>query len=176
MTINDSIKCIALNLVGIKEIPGNKGFIGQPGFEKRMHGIGFDDGDAYCCLTCEYAWKEAYKDQPEIVNELDELFSDSCIDTLSNFRQSRFKVDHEPEVGAIMIMQKYDKDNDGNCIATWQGHAGIVVDIFKKEIVNVEGNTNNTGGREGDGFYEKKRLLNFNLRSGLIIKAFIHPI
>jgi hypothetical protein len=176
MTINDSIKCIALNLVGIKEKPGNTGFIDQPGFEEEMRKIGMDDGDAYCCLTCKYVWRGAYKDQPEIVDELDKLFSESCVETLSNFRQSRFKVDRKPEVGAVMIMQKYDKDNDGNCIATWQGHAGIVVDVLEKEIVNVEGNTNSTGGREGDGFYEKKRLLNFNLRKGLIIKAFIHPI
>jgi hypothetical protein len=175
MTINDSIKSIALNLVGIKEKPGNTGFIGQPEFEKRMRAIGLDDGDAWCCLATEFIWKEAYRDRPEIVEVLDKLFSDSCVITLANFRQSEFKVDHVPEIGAIMIMQKFKKK--GNIyLATWQGHAGIVVDILSEEVNNVEGNTNASGGREGIEFAEKKRLLNFNLREGLIPKEFIHPL
>ena len=165
---------IALKYVGEQEITGNMGFH-DPVFERRMREIGFDDGDAWCCLFAELVWKEYYQDDPIVFNEIDALFSDSCIATLSNFRQSRFKVNHTPELGAIMIMQHYNKDGE-NYIATWQGHAGIVVDIQDKEIVTVEGNTNSKGGREGIEVALKTRLLNFNLRPGLIIKAFIHPL
>ena len=170
MTIPD----IALKYVGIKEISNNMGFK-DPIFEQRMRSVGFDNGDAWCCLFTELVWKEYYQDDPYIYKEIDRLFSDSCIVTLANFRQSPFRVDHTPLEGAIMIMQRFKKDND-KYLATWQGHAGIIVDIRGKEIVTVEGNTNEHGAREGDTVALKSRLLNFNLHTGLVLKAFIHPI
>lgn len=165
---------IALKYVGEKEITGNMGFV-DPVFEKRMREIGFDDGDAWCCLFAELVWREYYKDDERVLKLFDVLFSDSCIATLSNFRVTEFKVNHEPSPGSIMIMQRYKKEED-QYMATWQGHAGIIVDIMNNEIVTVEGNTNSQGGREGVEVALKTRLLNFNLRAGLIIKAFIHPI
>jgi len=39
-------------------------------------------------------------------------------------------------------------------------HCGFVDQANKSWIITVEGNTNDTGGRDGDGVYRKRRLLN----------------
>ena len=44
------------------------------------------------------------------------------------------------------------------------------------EILTVEGNSNQSGAREGIEVATKKRLVNFDLHTGLVIKAFIHPL
>ena len=38
------------------------------------------------------------------------------------------------------------------------GHVAIIVQVYSTFFVTVEGNTNGSGGREGDGVYFRKRL------------------
>lgn len=174
MTINERIKFFAENYIGIREKPGNMGFE-NPLFEAKMKAIGHDPGESWCCLFAELVWREAYVHDPKMDKLLNILFSDSCTATLSNFRGSVFPVTHEPVIGAIMIMQKYEKV-DNVYRATWQGHAGVVVEVRGNEILNVEGNSNQSGAREGIEVATKRRLVNFDLHTGLVIKAFIHPL
>jgi len=52
--------------------------------------------------------------------------------------------------GAVFII------NHGN----GKGHAGLVTRVVSGNIDTIEGNTNEAGSREGDGVYEKTRLVN----------------
>lgn len=53
------------------------------------------------------------------------------------------------------------------------GHAGIVQTVHKSQMTTVEGNTNDAGGREGDGIFIKSGSIAG--RGKLRTKGFVHP-
>ncbi len=171
MTIQDEIREIANLYIGQTEKPGNMGWDDMR-FQQLMTECGWNTGQAWCAYFTEMVWKLAYGNYPEVVAELDKLFSAGAIATYNNFSQATgWKVDKKPSVGSVVIWQ-YWHDNK----PTWKGHAGIVTGICGgNEVITVEGNTNAHGGREGIEVAEKRRMLSFDARSGLVMKGFIHP-
>ena len=159
--------------IGIKEIPGNQGWYNKK-FQTYMEACGWRMGQAWCSLWCEKIWKEAYAEvNPVFLPTLDHLFDAGAQKTYRNFLNDiDFVVDKHCVPGAVVIWSHYQ-----NGVETWQGHAGIVInEVCQHEFDTIEGNTNSQGGREGIEVAQKKRLLNFDARSGLVLKGFIHPI
>lgn len=168
--IKERIINAATAYLGFTEKSGNSGFVDAE-FEARMKQVGWQKSQAWCAYFAELVWKEAYQDHPEIVAKLDELFSGSATATYRNFDVDQtFKTSQVPAEGSIAIYRFG---------VGWQGHAGIViaVDPLDKQVINVEGNTNAAGGREGIEVARKKRLIKppFSKR-GLNIVGYILPI
>ena len=170
-TIGDKIVEVANGFLGQQEISGNMGFEDSV-FEKKMKAIGWEKTQAWCAYFTELVWKEAYKEfKPELLVDLDKLFSATAIRCWTNFnKDERFKCDKIPQPGDIVIWQHY---NDGK--PDWRGHAGIVAVVSDDWFVSIEGNTNSAGGREGIEVAKQKRRLLFNVKQGLRLKGFIHP-
>ena len=163
MNIQKFIKHTALSYVDKEEVKGNQGFKDQV-FENLMKKIGWELGDAWCAYFVELAWFMSG------ISE-DDLFSGGAVKTWNNFDKSEdYTCNQIPEVGSIMIMQRYK-----NGLPDWRGHAGVVVAIQGGQIVTVEGNTNSKGGREGIEVALKIRALNVDNNHGLRMRGFIHP-
>ena len=159
--------------MGVKEIGNNEDFDNKE-FKCLIEECGWDIGQAWCMYFAELVWRKAYKKHDKSYDyELEMLFSAGVMATYSNFRRAGdWSIDESPEVGAIMIMQKYKKGEP-----TWQGHAGIVIDVRDKDVKTVEGNTNPQGSRDGQEVAQKLRPRDFNIKkNGLVMKGFIHPL
>ena len=171
MTINELIIETALSYVGQKEIPNNLGFEDK-NFEQEMKSEGWMPRYAWCAISAKLMWKKAYtKYKPEILPELDELFSIAATKTFNNFKKFGWRVDRIAEQGSLIIWQHYE---DGK--KTWKGHAGIVKMLSNEFIHTIEGNTNGEGSRNGDQYMEKIRKYNFEpVKNGLVLMGFIHP-
>ena len=169
--MNDKIIEAAYTFLNQKEIPENAGWQDKS-FEAKMISIGWRYGQAWCAYFAELVWKYAYADNPFMVQRLDALFNGSAMKTYSNFKESEFKVDKTPEKGSVVIWNLFE-----NGEPTWKGHAGIVINCEGVVLSTIEGNTGNKNQREGDGVYEKTRLLDFiNKENGLTLVGFIHPL
>jgi hypothetical protein len=154
---------IAQSYVGQFEISGNQGFK-SPEFEKKMHAVGWDKGEAWCILFAELVYKEAY---PELYPELEKLFSDSVVETHRLITKAGYEPSSIPVLGSLMIMQHYTNNKPD-----WTGHAGVVTQVHSHSTwVCVEGNTNSKGSREGDSVQYKTRSLMY-YETGLRVKGF----
>lgn len=161
---------IAKSYIGIKEIPGNMGWEDKK-FQSLMESVGWSHTQAWCSYFVELVWKQAYKDNKALTLKLDTLFNAGALKTYDNFFNDKtFRVDKHCTPGSMVIWQYYV-----NGKPTWKGHAGIVIsEISEHQFKTIEGNTNASGGREGIEVAEKIRLLNFEARTGLVLRGFIH--
>jgi hypothetical protein len=55
------------------------------------------------------------------------------------------------------------------------GHAGIVKEINETSFTTIEGNGNQSGGREGIEVASLNRSYSFNNKNGLKLLGFVHP-
>jgi len=172
-TINQIIRDKAESYIGITEVGQNQGWDDKI-FEKKMVGLGWEKGWAYCAIAAELVWAEAYVEAgySTIAKEITELMTPSAITSFKNFRdKSNFLVDEIPEVGSIIIWQKYK-----NGKKTWMGHVGVVLEVKGRlTVVTFEGNTNKQGSREGQGNLEKERYTGLFSKNGLNLLGYIHP-
>lgn len=170
--ITDKIIEIAKGFVGLQEIPGNMGFKDER-FNELMESVGFQKGQAWCSYFAELVWKLAYQEQLDMIAILDGLFSAGAVKTYNNFLKSYlFIADKHCSPGSVVIWQHWTNNKP-----TWMGHAGIVVsEVHEHEFRTIEGNGNSKGGREGLEVAEKRRLLNFDAKKGLVLRGFIHPM
>jgi hypothetical protein len=159
-------------LVGQTEISGNMGF-SSPAFQKLMEGVNWNTGDQWCIYFAKVVWVNKY---PDIKNLLMKLISGNSQVTFSNFvndKSGLFEVSSIPRPNDIVIWQ-YVNPSTGK--AEQRGHGGIVSKVKSSgEFYTVEGNTNESGGREGYIVAEKTHNISeFNKSSGLRLKGFIH--
>jgi hypothetical protein len=168
ISLAERIIAAAKSIIGQHEKAGNSGFV-DPLFEKRMQQVGWLKFQAWCAYTVELIWKEAFTDKHSLYTLIDKLFSGSALATWNNFKQSKqFSTGQIPKAGAIAIFQHGRSS---------QGHTGVVVEVLKPNVfAAVEGNTNDSGGREGIEVADKIRKtgLPFNPR-GLNLLGFIYP-
>lgn len=160
-----SIIEIARKDLGKKEKPGNTGFY-DADLEKWHRAVGWSPGWAWCSTMVEvWAW-EAY---PEKKAELQPLFVPSAVNTFRNLVRAGYKVSETPIEGAFVFWQKI---KDG--APQWMGHAGLCVQVIDdKTFKSIEGNTSNSGSRNGDGVYELTRTVNPEVKNGLRVLGFI---
>lgn len=161
----------AQSWVGTQEITGNMGFE-DPRFEHLLRICKWDVGQAWCAYAAELWWtKPTYSGKSKYWKKMVDLFSAGAVATYNNFKNDDsglFSVDRDPVPGAVAIWQSYR-----NGKPHWTGHAGLVEEVGTNEIRTIEGNTNGSGGREGIEVARKTRSLNFNDKSGLVLKGFI---
>lgn len=143
---------VAKQYIGKTEKPNNSGF-NDATFEKKMRDVGFVTGHAWCAYfaeLCVIEWAKAIK-RPDIVKVATQIFSGSSTATFKNadlYAQANpggvVKISKTPLANSIAIYRY------GN---GWQGHTAICTgaDATKDgfPIYNIEGNTNDQGGREG---------------------------
>jgi hypothetical protein len=142
---------IAKTFINQRENPGNK-FDESTPLGRLVKNAGQRDGEAWCAYFAEGVFCEAF---PEKNGELRKLFSASAVKTFENFKNADYDCHDRPRPGDLVIWQKY---NHG--VKTWQGHAGIVINVLANgSFESVEGNTNSTGSREGDSVQVKIRTL-----------------
>ncbi|WP_394991518.1 CHAP domain-containing protein [Emticicia sp.] len=157
----NKILAVATKYIGETEKPKNSGFT-KPEFEKRMVAVGWGRAMAWCAFFVELVCREA---MPEQDAELAKLFSGSALTTYNNFEKIG-KTSQTPKIGDLVVW-RYGK--------TWQGHIGIVTEVYGTDMITtIEGNTNDMGGREGYIVAKKMRKLNQRfLEKGLNIEGFI---
>jgi hypothetical protein len=123
---------IAEKEVGVQEASGrNDG----PRVEEYLHSVGLHRGDPWCAAWVSWVYREAGYPGPRTGWSPD-LFPSKRLVKI-------------PEPGDVF----------GIYIPT-QGriaHCGIVQRVHHDLVYSVEGNTNNSGGREGDGVYRRIR-------------------
>jgi hypothetical protein len=170
--IADTIVKTALNFVGEEEIKGNMGFKDEQ-FQKMMEAVGWRKKQAWCAYFTELAWKLAYIQSQDIVKELNGLFSASAVETFKNFEASRWTTSDQPEKGGLVVWQRYQGEEPH-----WSGHIGIVKKVQDPlHVLTIEGNTNDSGGREGIEVAERVRTLTPpDGRAGLKFIGCVYPL
>ncbi len=163
-----SIKDVAEKYIGQTEIKGNMGF-SNPDFEQRMKDVGFKPSYQWCAIFAELVWHEAFQGNKEMLAIIKDNCSPSAVKTFENFRGLEMTSD-KPIVGSIVIWQSWRNGH-----RHWTGHAGIVVEVNDKTFVSIEGNTNDSGGREGYIVARKTRSYRTKVYNGIAVLGFINP-
>lgn len=155
-------------VLGQQEKPGNAGFK-SAWIEEKMIERGFTPKDPWCSLAVELILFETYKGTI-YEDHINRLCSKSAVESWKNFnRDGSFPCNHIPVPGAAVFWQLY-KNNQ----KSWQGHAGIVIDVMKDHYFCIEGNSNSAGGREGFEWAYKRRDFS-KPANGLRLLGFVHP-
>lgn len=173
MLLNEEKKIleVARGYIGEHEIAGNKGFV-NPNFEEQMRMVKWVPPFAWCSFFVMLVWRMAYAQLNSIIEaDLRILISPSATQTYNNFTKSKeYKqyVSKIPKPGALMVFQYGD---------TWRGHIGVVEKLLTDDwVIDVEGNTNSKGGREGLEVARIKREVDFTFKKkGLHLIGFVHP-
>ena len=156
---------VARKDIGKKEKPNNSGFHDRQ-LELDMLAVGWQPGWAWCaCILEKWAW-EAY---PERKDKIKGLFVASAVNTFRNLVNAGFEKYDVPVEGSLVFWQKYE---DGK--AQWTGHTGVVSEVISETTFkSIEGNTSNSGSRNGDGVYELTRTVKKEVHDGLKVIGFI---
>jgi hypothetical protein len=168
-TIRGAIVSYAVDYIGQQEIKGNMGFHDKD-FDKKMRDMGFINGYAWCTLFAELCWHLGYEDfDTDSHKILSSNFHAGSVRTFRAFKKLGW-TSNIPEYGDVVIWQTYKAGKPQT-----SGHAGIVIEVKDGEIITVEGNTNDKGGREGIEVAQKTRKLDFTNNNGLRMLGFIKP-
>lgn len=143
---------VAKQYLGKTEKPNNSGF-NDAKFETKMKEVGWSTGQAWCAYfaeLCVIEWAKAIK-RPDIAKVATQIFSGSSTAT---FKNADLYAKANPN-GVVKI----SKMPLANSVAIyrygygWQGHTAIVQSVASvppaMRVTNIEGNTNDVGGREG---------------------------
>lgn len=188
ITINNVIVNFAKAGLGIKEIPGNKGFkdfdwtLGSKDFETDIKTLGeWTFGAAWCASFSQMIWLLSYihvRASAQLIKIIDDFMTPSVITTYYSAKKTGlFEIIEEKgptiEPGALGIMRKFRKGKP-----LWLGHEFIVEKIEGETVHSIDGNTNEYGAREGETVARKQRLIDFpvNIVNGVALIAFINPI
>lgn len=123
-----------------RELPSNK-FTDETELGSKLHKAGQKDGEAWCAYFVEVCLKDAF---PEKIVEWDALCNASAVTTFNNFLNAAYPMGHKPAPGWLVAWQSY---KDG--VPGWTGHIGIVESLTPNGWISVEGNTSESGSREG---------------------------
>lgn len=161
----NAIVDVAKKDIGKKEKPNNSGFQDAE-HEKRLLAVGWQRGWAWCACQLEAWIWDAY---PEKKDQLKGLFVPSAVNTFRNLVNAGYEKTDVPVVGSLVFWQKYE---DGK--AQWTGHCGVVSEVIDDtKFKSIEGNTSNSGSRNGDGVYELTRVVKKEVPDGLKVIGFI---
>lgn len=174
---NEALK-FAEDHIGYKEYPGNKGFQNKT-FDTLMRQVGFKNGWAWCALFAEACWAiPTYSGKSKVIVSISDNFSANAVRTFENFQNDQTELfsiikSGVPSPGDVVI---WEKRSDGEPIkkGIWTiGHAGIVQSAEEGFFKSIEGNSNESGGREGIEVAVKTRKYNYFDKNGLCLKGFI---
>ncbi|WP_434777606.1 CHAP domain-containing protein [Neisseria sp. Ec49-e6-T10] len=132
---------MAKTQLGVVEIPrnSNKG----KDVEKYLSSIGLGGGYAWCMSFVYWCVEQAAKEY----RTANPLYRTGGV--LMQWNQRQNLKASKPMAGDIFIMD----------FGKGTGHCGFVTKVEGSYIFTIEGNTNSAGSRDGDGVYERKRLI-----------------
>jgi len=150
--MNKKIIEIAKKYIGQTEKPNNSGFLDAE-FEDKMREIGWQKGWAWCSCFVKLVCKEAEFPEYKLINP-------SVMKTWNAFKTNfpdrvvGKNLSNQIKAGDLFVMQS--KTNKS------KGHIGFVLSEIdgKGYFRTIEGNTDGTGSREGDGVCIKRRHIN----------------
>lgn len=139
MTLAQKTLEIAIAQIGVEEIPkySNSG----PEVEIYLKSVGLTKGYSWCMAFVYWCTQSACR-QITIKNPLKKTGG-----VLDQYNSNPLLVRTTPEVGDIFIMD----------LGKGLGHTGLVEKIVNNIIYTIEGNTNDTGSREGYKVCRRKR-------------------
>ncbi|MBD3748515.1 MAG: CHAP domain-containing protein [Sphingobacteriales bacterium] len=156
--------------LGRTEKKGNSGF-NDSDFEKELKNAGWYVGAPWCAFFGNMVWIKHLKDNSKLYEIAKRLDSGSALQTFKNYQaDSNFETGDKPKLGAKVIWTLGHGPS---------GHEGIVVEVNEKTntMITVEGNTNNSGSREGDCVAMKPRTINRPFKEGgLNVVGYIYPV
>lgn len=156
---------VASKYIGQTEKPANAGF-NDAEFEAKMKAVGFQPSFAWCALFTELVFKETY---PHKLRDLDKLFSASAVQTFKNFEKASYPIGNVPREGHLVIWQTMK-----NGVPQATGHAGIVGKVTDNWIFeSIEGNTSDSGSREGYIVAKRIRKHIKDVKDGLKVLGFV---
>lgn len=141
---NLEIALIAARWLGEEEIPPNRGFK-NPEFQRWLESFGWRTGAAWCGFFVRACYLESLKNcvpwrDSASLTLLGSVVHNWQAVTDRTYR-GYFQAYGKPSVGDVACWQK---------VGTRQGHCGIVEKVDGPQIfTTIEGNTNDTGSREG---------------------------
>lgn len=166
--IQNKIIEVANQYVGIKELKGNMGWEDKI-FEAKMKKIGWYKTAPWCMFFVKLVWTQAYAelyptDNTHILSIISSNITGGSIDSAERVKKYKdFQFSGVPQPGAIAIYRK----------TATTGHGAIVITAGEDITVNIEGNTNGAGSRDGDKVARKNRA--YKTKSGLELLGFVIP-
>ena len=154
--IADLIIAEAKKWIEVREHGYNKGKEVEM-FQKAVDGIA--NGEPWCMAFVQYVAKKIML-QCRPIQSTSKLFSTEHCLTLWGNTDSIYK----NKVGGRGMIAIWQKGNSSS------GHTGFSQEAGKVYFKTIEGNTNNAGSREGDGVYQKTRLM---VNGKMKLKGFI---
>lgn len=141
----DVVLRFAKSQLYVREIGPNAG---QP-IEEYQRVCGARKGDPWCACAVSWCGKSALEeDWPLIVTA-------GCQALYEDAKKKGFLVD-TPRRGDVFVMWHASLGR--------YAHTGFVEAAVGKSVVTLEGNTNPNGGREGYGWFRRKRVVDESLR------------
>jgi hypothetical protein len=139
-TSRNAVKVVYTSQIGVREATGsNDGKV----VESYLKVTGLSKGYAWCAAFVSWTFEKAG------VKAIKSAYSPSWFPRNKTiWKQGKGSQPQQGDVFGIWFSNK-------NRIA----HVGFVDSWGAKEVITVEGNTNEAGSREGDGVYKKRRLI-----------------
>lgn len=161
------IVALAISHIGKLEKPGNTGFF-DADFERDMKAVGWYVKAPWCAFVVRLVWQYAYADHKGMLQAIKLSFTGGALDTLKRVKANRtFEIGTEPRPGAVVIWSKGKGPS---------GHAAIVLGSFCNTMITIEGNTNASGGTDGNQMCLKLRTINRDFTdTGLNVAGYIYP-
>lgn len=135
---------VAITQIGKEEVP--RGSNWGDTVKGYLHSVGIDFPASWCMAFVYWCFEQSTNPNP--------LFKTGGV--LNQFNHNTDKIVNDPVPGDVFIME----------FAHGLGHTGFVEEVLGDKIKTIEGNTNDTGTREG---YEVCR----RIRDRATIKAFL---
>lgn len=134
-----SVTRLALSQLSYREGRTDQHWNNIQKYSKQLPGFKWSDGQPWCAVFAHWCLWQAGIVVP------DGARSASCLTSVNAFKKAGRFTEY-PVNGALVFYGK----NGGE-------HCGVVIGWDMVNVEAVEGNTNTTGGAEGDGVYRKTR-------------------
>jgi hypothetical protein len=161
----ENLYTTALKYVEQKEIKGNMGFKDKA-FDKLMRLVGFYNTAPWCAFFVKFCIRQYYGEKSRILN----FIGGSALTNYEKLEDNGFVTSAIPKQGCIVVWRMYKNGRPQGR----NGHIGIVGSFNPTSFDTVEGNTNASGGREGDCVATKIRGYNWTENNGLRLLGFVH--
>jgi hypothetical protein len=143
--------------VGTVERGGNNRDFTNKELKQMLEDAGWSPGLAWCSFMVK-----GLLDHCDVPNNVTGWSPTSYNKKDVIYTNGRFKQTYEEDDVLVMSLS-YERFKGDRKRYKGIGHTGLIKTVREKNAIIYEGNTNDAGGREGDGFHKKVRPLTKNL-------------
>jgi len=148
---------VSEGFIGATEKGGNNQDFTDPILKQMLLKAGWKPSQAWCAYMVK-----GLLDSCGIPNKITGWSPTSYNKSDVIYTDGVFKKDYNDEDVMVMSLS-YNKFKNDKSRYKGIGHTGIIEKVRATNVITREGNTNDAGGRDGDGFYKKVRPLTKNL-------------